>query len=113
MAAVPRPGGRPRPSGSTSISIAFSSPAAGVRPTPKAGDCATAAVTAQSVTAARAAILRAVAIADLAICRDFPDLNAVGVGLRVRASDLDEFGECRLRVTGFVGAARRDAGFAA
>src|SRR5205814_143300 len=169
-AAEPRPGGSPRPSGSTSMSMALSSSAIGGRPTPYAGDCArataahesvaTATIRAGRIPAARAempaafgrrcipancvapplhmddmlgrrallagrlaalgatpafrhGLLRPVPIDDSAVRFDFPDLDPVVVVLRIGAAYLDELANGRLRVAGFVGAARSEARLAA
>src|SRR6266568_3689033 len=105
-AAVPLPGGRPLPSGITSMSMAFSSSAVGGRPTPNPGDCAAARVALQRMVMASASRLRAIAIGHLAVARDPPHLNAVVVVLRVGAAHVNQLGKRRLGVPGFVGAPR-------
>src|SRR5207247_5214611 len=95
----------PRPSGSTSMSIAFNSSAVGARPKPKVGDCARitdrgpkraalqkstkstiARLKPRATSARRPRARSAVAIGDAPVGGDVPALNRVVVIVRVQAA---------------------------
>src|SRR5262245_48639152 len=106
IAAVPLPGGRPRPSGGMVRSQALISSAVGARPTPYVGIwAATIEASAMTETIARAISSRdlRIGILDAAAGRDLPALNRVVVIDRVEATDLDQLRERRLDVAGVVG----------
>src|SRR2546427_2614243 len=117
-AAVPRPGGRPVPSGGMVISMPRISSGVGVRPRPYFPDCAQSGTQARSrsttvMPGSQTSNLRrfgrpTLHIGDPPIGHQFPGANAVVVIIGTYAARGDQFVLRRLHVASFIGGAGCD-----